>query len=255
MTRTAAIDRPIPRSQRFVYWLSHHWLLAFNVLWGVFVLAPWLAPVFMKTGLTGPGNAVYFIYQFFCHQLPERSFFLFGSQPMYSLAQVGAVWPTSDPNILRQFVGSVDFGWKVAYSDRMVSMYTAFWLASIAFTFVRHKLRPLPLWTYFLLILPMVIDGTSHFISDLSGIGQGFRDTNEWLAQLTGGALPASFYAGDALGSFNSWMRLITGTLFGAASVWLAFPYAEAAFFEVREELELKFKRAARDTEYEIRST
>jgi len=246
MTRTVALEQPVRRLQRFVYWLSHHWLLAFNIVWAVFIVAPWLAPVFMQIGLPGAGNAMYFVYQFFCHQLPERSFFLFGPQPMVSLAQIGAVWPTSDPNILRQFIGNADFGWKVAYSDRMVSMYTAFWFASLAFAFVRRRLRPLPLWAYFLLILPMAIDGTSHFISDLAGIGQGFRDTNDWLAQLTGGSLPAWFYAGDALGSFNSWMRLITGALFGVASVWLAFPYAEAAFFEVREELERKFaKRGA----------
>jgi uncharacterized membrane protein len=162
---------------------------------------------------------------------------------MYSLHEIGAVWPGSDPNILRQFVGNADFGWKVAYSDRMVSMYTGFWLAAMVFALVRHRLRPLPLWGYFLLILPMAIDGTTHFLSDLNpvGLGQGFRDTNAWLAQLTGGSLPATFYAGDGLGSFNSWMRLITGALFGIASVWLAFPYAEAAFFEVREELERKF--------------
>ncbi len=246
MTRTVALEQPVRRMQRFVYWLSHHWLLAFNVVWAVFIVAPWLAPVFMQIGLPGAGNGIYFVYQFFCHQLPERSFFLFGPQSMVSLDQVGAVWPTSDPNILRQFIGNADFGWKVAYSDRMVSMYTAFWFASLAFVFVRRRLRPLPLWAYFLLILPMAIDGTSHFISDLAGIGQGFRDTNDWLAQLTGGSLPAWFYAGDALGSFNSWMRLITGALFGVASVWLAFPYAEAAFFEVREELERKFaKRGA----------
>jgi len=36
MTRVAAVARPTRRSERFVYWLSSHWLLAFNVLWGIF---------------------------------------------------------------------------------------------------------------------------------------------------------------------------------------------------------------------------
>ncbi|HLF28936.1 MAG TPA: DUF2085 domain-containing protein [Anaerolineae bacterium] len=243
MARTVALEQPVRRSVRFVYWLSQHWLLAFNIVWGAFVVAPWLAPVFMQLGLPGVSNGIYFVYQFFCHQLPERSFFLFGPQPMYGLDQIGAVWPTVDPNVLRQFVGAPDFGWKVAYSDRMVSMYTAFWFAAMAFALVRHRLRPLPLWGYALMILPMAIDGTTHFISDLAGVDQGFRSTNEWLVQLTGGALPRWFYAGDALGSFNSWARLITGALFGIASVWLAFPYAEAAFFEMREELEARFRQ------------
>ena len=247
MTRVAAVARPARRSERFVYWLSNHWLLAFNVLWGAFVVLPWLAPVFMKIGLPGAGSAVYWVYQFFCHQLPERSFFLFGPQPMYAVSQIGAVWPTADPNVLRQFTGNADFGWKVAYSDRMVAMYTAFWIASIAFATVRRRLQPLPLWGYALLILPMAIDGGTHFLSDLQGLYTGFRYTNDWLARLTGGSFPAWFYVGDGLGSFNSWMRLLTGALFGIASVWLAFPYAEAAFFEVREELEAKFIDLKRD--------
>jgi uncharacterized membrane protein len=234
------------RSERLVYWLAQHWLWVFNLAWGVFVITPWLAPVFMKIGAEGVGNGIYFVYQFFCHQLPERSFFLFGSQPMYSMQQINTVWPSTDPNVLRQFVGNAALGWKVAYSDRMVSMYTGFWVASIAYAFLRRRVRPLPVWGYILLILPMALDGGSHFVSDLlagQNFGAGFRDANVWLQQLTNNALPMSFYAGDALGSFNSIMRLLTGVLFGIASVWLAFPYADAAFGEVREELEDKFRR------------
>ena len=244
MSRVVMMERAPRRSERFVYWLSRHWLLAFNLAWGTFVVLPWLAPLLMQVGATGPANAVYFVYQFFCHQLPERSFFLFGSQPMYSLDQIGAVWNTADPNLLRQFVGHSDFGFKVAYSDRMVAMYTAFWFAAMAFGLLRHRLRPLPLWAYVLMILPMAVDGGTHFLSDLEGIDQGFRITNQWLAQLTNHALPASFYAGNALGSFNSWARLVTGALFGLASAWLMLPYVEAAFFEAREELERKFGAA-----------
>ena len=61
--------------------------------------------------------------------------------------------------------------------------------------------------------------------SDLAGIGQGFRDTNQWLAILTNNSFPATFYAGDALGSFNSIMRFLSGLLAGLGLVWLAFPY------------------------------
>jgi uncharacterized membrane protein len=246
MANQAVAAQPIKRSERWVYWLSQHWLLVFNVAWGVFVVAPWLAPVFMKLGATGIGNGIYFVYQFFCHQLPERSFFLFGTQPMYSLAQIHTVWPATDPNVLREFTGNAAMGWKVAYSDRMVSMYTGFWLASIGFAFVRRRIQPLPIWGYILMLMPMAIDGGTHFLADIqagANFGTGFRDTNLWLAQLTHNAFPATFYAGDAVGSFNSWMRLITGALFGLASVWMAFPYAEAAFSEMREELEDRFKR------------
>ena len=67
-------------------------------------------------------------------------------------------------------------------------------------------------------------------ISDLlGGIGGGFRTDNSWLAALTGHALPATFYAGDALGSFNSVARLVTGAFFGLGIVWFLYPRFQAA--------------------------
>ena len=168
-----------------------------------------------------------------CHQLPERSFFFFGSQPMYSLSEVQAAWGnTLNPMILRQFIGNATMGWKVAWSDRMISFYTSIWLFAVVWVPLRHKAKPLSWWMFGLLLLPIVLDGGTHAISDLAGIGQGFRDSNQWLAALTGNSLPAWFYAGDTLGSFNSWMRLITGTLAGLGLVWFAFPYVEASFGE-----------------------
>jgi hypothetical protein len=80
------------------------------------------------------------------------------------------------------------------------------------------------LWGFVLLALPMVLDGGSHAVSDFAGIGAGFRYHNDWLAALTNQAFPAAFYAGDAVGSFNAWMRLLTGLLFSLGAVWLGFP-------------------------------
>jgi hypothetical protein len=80
-------------------------------------------------------------------------------------------------------------------------------------------------------------------ISDLFGIGQGFRDSNAWLAVLTNQAFRAYFYAGDALGSFNSWMRWITGILFGLGIVWFGFPYLDDFFTEPLRILHPSFKR------------
>jgi len=76
----------------------------------------------------------------------------------------------------------------------------------------------------------MALDGTTHLISDFAGIGQGFRDTNLWLALVTHNALPLTFYIGDAWGSFNSIMRLLTGIFFGIGIVWFAFPYVDDTF-------------------------
>ena len=189
------------------------------------------------------------MYSFLFHQLPERSYFLFGPKISYTIPEIQAAWKNSlDPLILRQFTGSSEMGWKVAWSDRMVSMYTSTWLFGLLWWPLRKRLKALPWWGLLLFLLPMVVDGTSHVISDLSGLGQGFRDSNAWLAALTGNVFPTTFYAGDALGSFNAWMRLLTGVLFGIGVVWFGFPYLEQAFEENRKFIRLKAKhKAARE--------
>ncbi len=214
-------------------WLSAHWLQVFLIVYGAWIWLPWLAPVFLHLGWDGAGHVIYFIYSFFCHQLPERSFFLFGSRTMYSLSEIQQVWQnTANPLVLRQFIGNPTMGWKLAWSDRMVSFYGGVWLFALAWWPLRHRIRPLPWWGLALLLVPIVVDGGSHAVSDLAGIDQGFRETNRWLFVLTSGALPSWFYTGNALGSFNSWMRLITGLLAGLGLVWFVFPYMEASLAE-----------------------
>lgn len=216
---------------RIAQTLSRHWFETFLIIYGLFVWLPFLAPLLMNIGWTGTGKALYFFYSFFCHQLPERSFFLFGQKPMYSLLEIQAAWQnTIDPLILRKFLGSETIGWKIAWSDRMISFYTSVWLFAVIWLPFRRKIKPLPWWGFVLLLIPLALDGGTHMLSDFAGIGQGFRDTNQWLALLTNNSLPASFYTGDALGSFNSSMRLVTGTLAGLGIAWLAFPHVEKSF-------------------------
>ena len=229
---------------RLVHAFAKHWLLLFNLMIGIYVWLPWLAPVFMKLGWVSAGNLIYAIYSTQCHQLPERSFFLFGDKFMYSLAEVQAAWRnTNQPFILRQFIGNETMGWKVAWSDRMVSMYTTIFFVGVLHGAIRKWLRPMPIWAFVLSALPMAIDGGTHLISDLAGIGNGFRDSNAWLAFLTNNAFSPLFYVGDAVGSFNWWMRLITGIIFGVGIVWLAYPHLEEAFAEVVHDIESKFQR------------
>lgn len=234
------------RLNRGVYWLSRHWLLVFIALWGGFNLLPWLAPVFMKMGWEGAGRAIYTTYTFLCHQLPQRSFFLFGGRPMYELNDIQAVWQdTNNPIILRQFVGNPEMGWKVAWSDRMVSLYTGILLWAIVLGPWRRRLPRLPLWGIVLLALPMVVDGGTHALSDmLGGIGAGFRYDNAWLASLTGNAFAPGFYAGDGLGTFNSWMRLVSGLLFSLGGVWFVLPAVESSFAGTGQVIEEKFEKA-----------
>ncbi|MFZ6029225.1 MAG: DUF2085 domain-containing protein [Chloroflexota bacterium] len=212
-------------------WLSHRWLLLLNLAFGLYVGLPFLAPIFMHIGWNGAGKVIYSLYSWLCHQLPQRSFFLFGDKFTYSLAEVQNAWQnTTDLLLLRQFIGTPEMGWKVAWSDRMVSMFVSTWLSGLLWWPIRRRLPALPLWGLGLFLLPMAVDGTTHFFSDLAGIGQGFRDDNAWLAALSAHVFPASFSAGDAWGSFNSWMRLLTGVLFGLGAVWFGYPYLDDAF-------------------------
>lgn len=225
MSSVAASARP----ERTIFqWIETHWFAIFLAVYGLWVFVPFLAPVFMQIGWMGAGRAVYFIYSFFCHQLPERSFFWFGEKAMYSLGEIQAVWQnTANPLVLRRFIGNETMGWKVAWSDRMISFYVSVWLFAVVWYPFRNRIKPLSWWGFVLFLFPLVLDGGTHAISDLSGIGLGFRDTNAWLTVLTGNSLPATFYAGDTLGSFNSLMRFITGLLAGLGIVWLAFPFMQ----------------------------
>lgn len=246
MTTTTHLDSStrsaMTTADRLIYGLSRYWLLVFSLSFGLYIGLPFLSPVFMQMGWEGPAKAIYLIYSFLCHQLPQRSLFFFGSKVMYSLGEIQNAWQvTINPLILRQFTGNPEMGWKVAWSDRMVSMYTSILLFSWLWWPLRRRLKPLSMMWFVLLLIPIVLDGTTHFIGDLAGIGQGFRDNNAWLASLTNDAFQSTFYVGDALGSFNSWMRLVTGVLFGLGLVWSGFPYLASVFNGTVRSLEAKY--------------
>ena len=239
-------DNPSPQYlDRILYYLGRYWILFFGLLFGAYVWLPFIAPVLMHGGWSGAGRTIYFIYSFLCHQLPERSFFLFGPKTMYPLSKIQAVWQnTLNPIVLRQFIGNAQMGWKVAWSDRMVSTYLSTLFFGLLWYPLRRRIKALPWWGLLLFLLPLALDGGTHLLSDLAGIGQGFRYTNTWLAALTNNSLPLYFYVGDALGSFNSWMRLLTGVLFGIGVVWFGFRYIDDVFAEQAHTLLARIQQA-----------
>lgn len=206
------------------------WFPAALLVVGLYAGLPWLAPVFMRLGWTGPAVVVYDVYSTQCHQLAQRSYFLFGSKIMYSPAELQSAGAAPGLLALRAYRGSPETGWKVAWSDRMAAMYTSLFVFLVAARLFRRHVKPLPVWAFVILLLPLAVDGTTHFLSDLAGFGQGFRDSNLWLAALTGYRLPPGFYAGDAWGSFNSAMRLLSGVVFGLAVAWFSIPRLDSYF-------------------------
>ena len=223
-------------SSRINRWFENHWLLTFNAGWGIFVILPWLAPIFMVLGLTWPGRAIYFIYNFFCHQLPERSWFLFGPSFSYSQVQIAEamnlrVVDISSELVRRHFIGTAAMGWKVAWSDRMVSMYTTIFLFGLVYALLRNrsnKIKGISWWLFGLLILPLALDGTTHLIND--ALRLDFRQTNEWAVILTNNTFSPEFYVDDRFGSLNSILRILTGILFGYGVVAFLWPIMDVEF-------------------------
>jgi len=238
-------------------WFTNHWLMLFSIGFGALMIAPFLAPIFLSLGWNEPARAIYSFYSLLCHQMAQRSFFLFGQGhpiAMYNLNALpigtsgGTVSSEAiDMDSLRAFIGNATLGWKVAWSDRMVYMYVATWVGGIAYALLprRKEVHSLSVIGFGLFLLPMAIDGFAHFLSDLQGgLSGGFRYTNDWLAQLTHHALPQWFYVGDAFGSFNSVIRLISGICFGIGVVWFMFPRIDQAMRETRAQLHAKLVAA-----------
>jgi uncharacterized membrane protein len=191
---------------RQIYRLARHWLAVFNVLTGLYVLLPLLAPVLMAAGAPQVGRLIYFAYRPACHQLPERSFFLFGSQPSYTLDELWAMGAVdrADGLLARQrFLGTDQIGWKMAICQRDIAMYGALFVGGFLFGLLRKYVRPLSLLGYVLCLVPMFIDGSTQLV--------GLRESTALL-------------------------RVLTGSLVGFATVWMLYPRLDNAFAEVREQ-------------------
>lgn len=115
-----------------VLWLARHWLLLFNLVFGVYAGLPVLAPLLMSWGRPTLANIIYFVYQFLCHQMPSRCFYIGRFQ--------------------------------VGICERDLALYGGACLAGLAFALVRKRVRPLPLPLWLVLIAPLVLDGVTQLV-------------------------------------------------------------------------------------------
>jgi uncharacterized membrane protein len=142
-----------------VAWGLRHWLLFANGLALLYAGLPWLSPLARTAGYERTGQFLFLFYRPLCHQLPERSFYIYGYQ--------------------------------VAYCHRCTAMYTSILAAGLLFGAVRRQIAPVPLRIAGLLLLPMLLDGLTHLIDDALGLGfrgggDGIGSVNFGLRMLTG---------------------------------------------------------------------
>jgi uncharacterized membrane protein len=187
---------------RLVHALAKHWLLASNAVIAVSVILPVLAPWLMAAGYDRAGRAIYTLFSPFCHQLPERSFFLFGPQLTYTLQELEQL---VGPDVPLRYIGQPEVGFKMALCQRDMALYLAMLIFGLAFGFVRERLRPLPLRWFVLLSLPIALDGLGQLLA--------FWEST-W------------------------WSRVVSGALFGMACLWLVYPYVESGMRDVLHVME-----------------
>ena len=117
-----------------------------------------LPAVLMKNGRTGAGTLIYKYYSVLCHQLPQRSFFLFGEQPWYPLSvpkdsrmlsfeEAAGFSPGFSSG--RAFYGTPEMGYKMAICQRDVAIYGSMALFCLLFALTGRRISR-PRW-----ILPL----------------------------------------------------------------------------------------------------
>jgi len=211
-------------ADRIAVWLSRHWLALINVVLAAYVGLPVLAPVLMESGHLSAARIIYAIYAPMCHQLPHRSYFLYGTKATYTMDEIYQVWPEADYWKLRQFTGNPTYGYKVALCERDIAIWGSLFFCGLMFSLVRSRARPISFWVYVLVgVVPMMLDGGS-----------------QWLSYLAVAVFPQL----DIVPRESTWLlRTITGGLFGWATAWLAFPHLQAAFAEMAESSQMRLEQ------------
>jgi uncharacterized membrane protein len=180
---------------------------------------------------------IYTIYKPLCHQFGFRSFFLFGEQAYYPLAEAGIPGVKTFEEVTgfqdldnpaafsrfqaRQFTGNETVGYKLALCERDVAIYGAIFLFGIIYAATGRRIKPLH-WVLWILIGmgPIGLDGFSQLFSQMNW---------QWLASI----LPYR--------ESTPFLRLLTGGLFGFTTAWYAYPYMEESMAETRQFFIKKF--------------
>lgn len=134
------------RVDRRIYRFARHWLLAFNLVAFFMASMPFIIPFIASQGYTALANWLHTTFGLVCHQMPERSFTIFGEQ--------------------------------MALCHRMTTIYVASFIGGITYAFVRDRLPPLSFRMLIAFSTPMAIDGFTQLF--------GLRESVWELRMLTG---------------------------------------------------------------------
>lgn len=241
---------------RMVYWISRHWLGLFNGVIFLYVALPILAPVLMNAGVERPARVIYRVYSPLCHQMAQRSFFLFGEQSVYPREIAGTdlipieAYTATIPEFsnvddgdwpaffvaARRFVGNEQMGFKMALCERDIGIYGFVLIGGLVYAMLRNRIRirPLPFILFVVIgIGPIAIDGFSQLFS-------------YWVTPAGGGQ--ASGFLGWVQGFLQMrestpTIRALTGGLFGFTLAWLAYPQVEIGMRGTERQLAEKLRR------------
>jgi uncharacterized membrane protein len=222
---------------RVSFWISRNYLLLLNLFIFLYIGLPFLAPTLMKLGAETPARVIYTIYKPLCHQFGFRSFFLYGEQPFYPLAEanvrnvktfeeVSGIQNLDDPYSYtrfdaRAFIGNETMGYKVALCERDVAIYLAILIFGVVYSLTGRRIKSLH-WMLWILIgiAPIGLDGFSQLFSQFNW---------PWLHAL----LPYR--------ESTPFLRVLTGALFGLCTAWFAYPSIEESMNETRQYYLKKF--------------
>jgi len=232
-----AKEGSIGTGDRVSFWISRNYLLLLNLFMLVYIGLPFLAPTLMKLGAEAPAQAIYRIYKPLCHQFAFRSFFLFGEQPYYPLAEAGlggvktfeevsGIPDLDDPYSMtrfqaRQYIGNEEVGYKMALCERDVAIYLAILLFGIIYGLTGRRIKSLPfVWWILVGIAPIGLDGFSQLFSQFNW---------DFLSSIVPYRESTPF------------LRTLTGALFGLGTAWFAYPNIEDSMNETRQYYIKKF--------------
>jgi uncharacterized membrane protein len=146
--RRQAFDRAVSTAvDRLVEFVLDHWLLLANTVNFLVLFGAVLVPYLRSIGWGWLATPLFASYRLICHQMPSRSYFLFGQQ--------------------------------MAMCQRNTAIYAALLLGGLLYAYVRARgIAPLSLRVYAIAILPMALDGFTQLF--------GFRESTWELRTITG---------------------------------------------------------------------